>query len=45
MKKYMIEREIPRVGSLQGQQLRDAAGKSNQSWVSSAPGFSGQNLL
>jgi Protein of unknown function (DUF4242) len=30
MKKYMIEREIPKVGSLQGQQLRDAAGKSNQ---------------
>jgi hypothetical protein len=30
MKKYMIEREIPKVGSLQGQQLRDAAAKSNQ---------------
>jgi hypothetical protein len=30
MKKYVIEREIPKVGTLQGQQLREAAGKSNQ---------------
>ena len=30
MKKYMIEREIPRVGSLDGEQLRGAACKSNQ---------------
>jgi hypothetical protein len=30
MKKYMIEREIPKVGTLQGQQLREAAAKSNQ---------------
>ncbi len=30
MKKYVVEREIPKVGTLQGQQLRDAAGKSNQ---------------
>ncbi len=30
MKKYVVEREIPRVGTLQGQQLREAAGKSNQ---------------
>lgn len=29
MKKYVIEREIPRVGSLTPQQLREAAGKSN----------------
>jgi len=30
MKKYMIEREIPKVGSLGPQQVREAAGKSNQ---------------
>ncbi len=30
MKKYVIEREIPKVGTLQGEQLRQAAGKSNQ---------------
>ena len=30
MKKYMIEREIPRVGTLEGEQLRAAAAKSNQ---------------
>ena len=30
MKKYMIEREIPKVGTLQGEQLRQAAAKSNQ---------------
>jgi uncharacterized protein DUF4242 len=29
MKRYMIERDIPQVGSLNSQQLRDAAGKSN----------------
>ena len=29
MKKYMIEREIPQVGSLQQDQLRAAAAKSN----------------
>jgi hypothetical protein len=29
MKKYMIERDIPQVGSLNSQQLRDAASKSN----------------
>lgn len=29
MKKYMIEREIPKVGTLEGQKLRDAAQKSN----------------
>jgi len=29
MKKYMIEREIPKVGSLQGEQLQQAAAKSN----------------
>lgn len=30
MKKYMIEREIPKVGTLDGEQLRQAAAKSNQ---------------
>ena len=29
MKKYMIEREIPSVGTLEGEQLRQAAAKSN----------------
>ena len=30
MKKYVIEREIPRVGTLQGEQHRQAAAKSNR---------------
>ena len=30
MKKFMIEREIPKVGALEGEQLRAAAAKSNQ---------------
>jgi hypothetical protein len=30
MKKYVIEREIPKVGSLEREQLRQAAAKSNQ---------------
>jgi hypothetical protein len=30
MKKYIIEREIPNVGALEGEQLRQAASKSNQ---------------
>lgn len=30
MKRYMIEREIPKVGTLQGEQLRQAAAKSNE---------------
>jgi len=30
MKKYMIEREIPRVGTLEGAPLREAAAKSNR---------------
>ena len=29
MKKYMIEREIPKVGTFERNQLREAAGKSN----------------
>ncbi len=30
MRKYMIEREIPKIGSLGREQLREAAAKSNQ---------------
>jgi hypothetical protein len=30
MKKYVIEREIPKVGTLEREQLREAAHKSNQ---------------
>ena len=30
MKKYMIEREIPKIGSLDRQQLQEGAAKSNQ---------------
>src|SRR5260370_20055559 len=30
VKKYLIEREIPGVGTLEGQPLRDAAHKSNE---------------
>jgi Protein of unknown function (DUF4242) len=30
MKKYLIEREIPKVGTLEREQLREAASKSNQ---------------
>ena len=29
MKKYVIEREIPKIGSLTSQQVREAAAKSN----------------
>lgn len=30
MKKYMIEREIPKIGALEREQLQEAAAKSNQ---------------
>ncbi len=30
MKKYMIEREIPKIGTLQREQLQEGAAKSNQ---------------
>ena len=30
MKKYIIEREIPKVGTMERDQLREAAAKSNQ---------------
>jgi len=37
MKKYMIEREIPKVGSLEPQQLGEAAAKSNQALATLGP--------
>jgi len=37
MKKYIIEREIPKVGSLEDQQRREAAAKSNQALRQLAP--------
>jgi Protein of unknown function (DUF4242) len=37
MKKYIIEREIPAVGSLEREQLRDAAAKSNEALGKLAP--------
>ena len=30
MPRYVIEREIPKVGTLEGEQLREAAAKSNE---------------
>jgi Protein of unknown function (DUF4242) len=30
MKKYVIEREIPKIGALSQQEVREAAGKSNE---------------
>ena len=30
MKKYVIEREIPKIGSLEREQFREAAAKSNK---------------
>ena len=37
MRKFMIEREIPSVGTLEGQQLREAAAKSNDALAQLAP--------
>lgn len=37
MRKYVIEREIPAVGSLEREQLREAAAKSNQALRQLAP--------
>jgi Protein of unknown function (DUF4242) len=37
MKKYVIEREIPKVGTLEREQLREAAAKSNQALRQLAP--------
>lgn len=37
MKKYIIEREIPKIGSLQQEEIRQAAAKSNQVLSSLGP--------
>ncbi len=37
MKKYIIEREIPKIGSLQQEEIRQAAVKSNQVLSSLGP--------
>ncbi|MEE9586435.1 MAG: DUF4242 domain-containing protein [Hyphomicrobiaceae bacterium] len=37
MRKFMIEREIPAVGSLEREQLREAAAKSNEVLAQLAP--------
>jgi hypothetical protein len=37
MKRYLIEREIPKVGTLDQEQLREAAGKSNKALRQLAP--------
>ncbi|HTR67796.1 MAG TPA: DUF4242 domain-containing protein [Terriglobales bacterium] len=39
MKKYMIEREIPKVGTLEGESLRAAASKSNRVLSELGPGI------
>jgi hypothetical protein len=37
MKKYVIEREIPKVGTLEQEQLQQAAAKSNQALLQLGP--------
>ena len=37
MRRYMIEREIPAVGTLEREQLREAATKSNEALAALAP--------
>ena len=37
MRRYMIEREIPAVGTLEREQLREAAAKSNEALAELAP--------
>ncbi len=37
LRKFIIEREIPKVGTLQREQLRGAAGKSNEALRQLAP--------
>ena len=37
MKKYIIERELPKVGTLEREQLREAATRSNQALQQLAP--------
>ena len=43
MKKYLIEREIPAVGSLEREQLRAAAAKSNEALRQLAPDIQWQH--
>jgi len=45
MKRYVIEREIPRVGTLQAEQLRQAAAKSNRVLEQLGPGIQWQESL
>jgi hypothetical protein len=45
MKKYVIEREIPNIGTLEPEQLREAAAKSTRCSASLDQTFSGRNLL
>jgi hypothetical protein len=42
MKKYVIEREIPQIGVLEEQQLREAASKSNAVLAQLGPGIQWQ---
>jgi hypothetical protein len=37
LRRYIIERDIPKVGSLERQQLKDAAAKSNEALSQLAP--------
>jgi hypothetical protein len=37
MRKYLIERDIAKVGTLEAEQMRQAAGKSNQALRQLAP--------
>ncbi len=37
MRRYIIERDIPQVGSLEREQLKEAAAKSNKALASLAP--------
>ena len=39
LKKYIIERELPKVGTLDPEQLREAAAKSNEALRELAPGI------
>ena len=39
LKKYIIERELPKVGTLEPEQLREAAAKSNEALRQLAPGI------
>ena len=46
LKKFMIERDIPKVGSLDDKQLSDAANKSNEPYARSVQKiFSGSKAM